>query len=563
MKKLLCLICSLILILSCVSPISVFANGQHSIFLVIFKDGEEISREQINTVNDNTEVSFSESVINSYNQADDVIDEVLIINNEYNEALVNGKNYIIKSDTDILLKTLTPCAITAASGGNGTVVGSGRYGKGQSVTLTASPNEGYVFENWCENGNRIVGAGETYTFTAEDDRRLIASFILESTYPLNMIKLLNGVEIERRTDESVGKGKPFSLADADFKKASEETDYFEGFFIKNNEYDEKMIANKEYIINSETDIIAKYSSMYTVNVSSDGNGTVYGEGKYGLGLPVTVKAVANIGYSFDGWYENGKRVTNAGASYTFTAAKNVTLVARFKSVDYNDGVPFGVSSLTDTLSKMMMKNLNVGASSALADKYVTSLTDDNDLSYASFYLLRAKQSKATKSSIKISWSKPQKAKKYVVYGAKCGKGNKYKKLGTTSSNTFTYKKLKKNTYYKLVVLAFDSNDSLVTCSTTLHIATAGGKNGNAKTVKLNKSNLKLKKGKSFKFKASAVKANKKQKLASHKPIRYYSSNTGVATVTKKGVIKAKGKGDCNIYAYAQNGVFKKIKVTVK
>lgn len=31
----------------------------------------------------------------------------------------------------------------------------------------------------------------------------------------------------------------------------------------------------------------------------------------------------------------------------------------------------------------------------------------------------------------------------------------------------------------------------------------------------------------------------------------------------KGVVKAKKKGTCYIYAYAQNGVYKKIKITVK
>ena len=33
--------------------------------------------------------------------------------------------------------------------------------------------------------------------------------------------------------------------------------------------------------------------------------------------------------------------------------------------------------------------------------------------------------------------------------------------------------------------------------------------------------------------------------------------------SSKGVIKGKKKGTCYIYAYAQNGVFAKIKVTIK
>ena len=41
-----------------------------------------------------------------------------------------------------------------------------------------------------------------------------------------------------------------------------------------------------------------------------------------------------------------------------------------------------------------------------------------------------------------------------------------------------------------------------------------------------------------------------------------STNTKIATVTKNGRIKAKKKGTCYIYVYAQNGVYKKIKVVV-
>ena len=42
-----------------------------------------------------------------------------------------------------------------------------------------------------------------------------------------------------------------------------------------------------------------------------------------------------------------------------------------------------------------------------------------------------------------------------------------------------------------------------------------------------------------------------------------SSNTKVATVTKKGVIKAKGIGTCKIYVVAVNGIWKTITVTVR
>ena len=56
---------------------------------------------------------------------------------------------------------------------------------------------------------------------------------------------------------------------------------------------------------------------------------------------------------------------------------------------------------------------------------------------------------------------------------------------------------------------------------------------------------------------------KKTAVKKHAPLRYESSNPKIAKVTAKGKIKALKKGKCYIYAYAQNGTFAKVKVTVK
>ena len=109
----------------------------------------------------------------------------------------------------------------------------------------------------------------------------------------------------------------------------------------------------------------------------------------------------------------------------------------------------------------------------------------------------------------------------------------------------------------------------------MYVFTAGGNKTytNAKSVKLNTSDGKIKKNKlilkvkgTYKIKASVKKADKKKKLmpASHvKTLRYRSSDPGVASVASSGKITAKKKGKCNIYVYAHNGVNKTIKVTVK
>ena len=56
---------------------------------------------------------------------------------------------------------------------------------------------------------------------------------------------------------------------------------------------------------------------------------------------------------------------------------------------------------------------------------------------------------------------------------------------------------------------------------------------------------------------------KDKKIRSHRGLAYESTKPSVAAVTKKGKIKAKSKGTCKIFVYAQNGVAKVIRVTVK
>ena len=62
---------------------------------------------------------------------------------------------------------------------SGTISGTGNYSFDESVTLTATPNEGYTFVYWAEGGAEVSTDAE-YTFTATDDRTLVANFNLNN-----------------------------------------------------------------------------------------------------------------------------------------------------------------------------------------------------------------------------------------------------------------------------------------------------------------------------------------------------------------------------------------------
>ena len=66
-------------------------------------------------------------------------------------------------------------SVSANPSNGGSVSGGGSYSSGSSVTVNASPNSGYAFVNWTENGT-LVSSSQSYTFNATANRTLVANF---------------------------------------------------------------------------------------------------------------------------------------------------------------------------------------------------------------------------------------------------------------------------------------------------------------------------------------------------------------------------------------------------
>lgn len=230
---------------------------------------------------------------------------------------------------------------------------------------------------------------------------------------------------------------------------------------------------------------------------------------------------------------------------------------------------YGVDSATAKLIYIYLTQNNISSeTSSLTEKVMTGtpVKGDGDYKGSNFGLLKAQTTKITKNSVTVKWNKVKNADGYIVYGAKCGAKSKYKVLKVVSGKTtsYTQKKLKKGTYYKYNIVAFKNiNGAKVTTAVSkkIHATTLGGKYGVAKSVKVNKTKATIKKGKTFKIKATEIKKDKTIKR--HRAVCYESSNTAVATVNAKGKVKGVKKGKCKIYVYAQNGVYKTVNITVK
>ena len=131
----------------------------------------------------------------------------------------------------------------------GNTSGGGLYNFNQTATLTATPNTGYSFVNWTENGSP-VSTTPSYTFNVTSNRTLVANFRINS---------------------------------------------------------------------------------FTISISSNPTqgGTTTGGGSYNFNQTATVSAIANTGYSFVNWTENGTPVSTT-PSYTFNVTDNRNLVANLE-----------------------------------------------------------------------------------------------------------------------------------------------------------------------------------------------------------------------------------------
>lgn len=214
--------------------------------------------------------------------------------------------------------------VSAAEGG--TASGGGEYEQGSSVTLTATPENGYRFIAWTENDEQI-STDENYTFIADHDRTIVAIFmpISKPTYTVHVSSAQGG------TVEGSGSYEEGELITVN---ATPDNDYR---FLYWEENGEQVSTDETFTFTADRDrtLVAKFTPIpkptYTVQVSSTQGGVAEGSGSYKEGETVTVNAVPDNGYRFRRWEENSVQVSTE-ARYSFAAETDRMLVAVFELI---------------------------------------------------------------------------------------------------------------------------------------------------------------------------------------------------------------------------------------
>ncbi|NJD11321.1 MAG: hypothetical protein FIB01_13095 [Gemmatimonadetes bacterium] len=235
--------------------------------------------------------------------------------------------------------TLNQYTITASASpaNGGSVSGGGTFNHGATVTLTATPTATWSLRDWTEGGT-VVSTSRTYTFTATNNRTLVANFVQAPSYDLRVTGLGTGTGtvtasgINCTITAGVTSGACYNTyidgTGLVLTAAPNASSTFVGWTGDCSgaglECGLRMTGgNKTATANFA---IKTYTIAASVNPA--GGGSVTGTGTVNHGATVTLTATPAANYSFASWTEGGS-VVGVDQTLTFTATANRTLVANF------------------------------------------------------------------------------------------------------------------------------------------------------------------------------------------------------------------------------------------
>ena len=205
----------------------------------------------------------------------------------------------------------------------GVLTGQNQYTYRQTCTVSATPNSGFTFLRWDDNGV-FVSPLNTFNFVVTENRKLTAIFQTNTYYQVT-------ATCDTSKGTVTGSGNYLYGATCTLT-ASPKTGY--EFDCWKNGTGDTLFDNTPYsfTVKESTTITGVFEpKRYTVTVSTTGGGTVSGGGEFEYNTQCTVTATPNSGYQFDGW-SDGSQVVSARQNYQFTVTGNVDLRALFSLI---------------------------------------------------------------------------------------------------------------------------------------------------------------------------------------------------------------------------------------
>ena len=210
---------------------------------------------------------------------------------------------------------------TVVPEGTGTIEGVGTYLYGEHVLLTAIPAEGFVFDNWTEDGE-VVSTNQSFSFTAQADRNLEANFsVLQLNITATAVPSNNGT-VEGAGTYAYGTTVTLTAIAA------------EGFELANWTENDSVVSTEPtltFVAQTDRNLVANFIIQMlhiTAECDPEGSSTITGAGDYNYGDPVVLTATPLGQFEFYNWTENGEEVSTQ-PTISFNAYDHRNLVAHF------------------------------------------------------------------------------------------------------------------------------------------------------------------------------------------------------------------------------------------
>lgn len=216
----------------------------------------------------------------------------------------------------------------------GTVSGDGVYEVDEICTLTATPNDDYIFVNWTMDGVE-VSAEETYSFVVEADMSLVANFELKTFEIVAMAEPNFAGMVE-------GNGV-YTIHDTCTLIATPATDYVFVNWTKDGEvvsteatFFFEVTEAATYVANFE---LMSFVITATANPATGGNevivdGQTSPAGTYYLGTMCNLIAIPGEDFVFVNWTKDGE-IISTDEIYWFNVVEDAAYVANFRRVRFD------------------------------------------------------------------------------------------------------------------------------------------------------------------------------------------------------------------------------------
>lgn len=207
---------------------------------------------------------------------------------------------------------------------------------GKEVTAVAVAAEGYVFVGWFAGESEDpVSTDAVYTFDAQSDLSLIAKFAELQSISVSCEK--GGIASFNNSEEKTLQLLPGE--EVTVVATPNEGREFVGWFNGNSETPISVDNIYTFTVSESVSLTAKFTSIVSINCTEGGN--VYFKEQSGSsisvspGTDVTIIAIPNEGYYFDGWFVDGcNTAISTDATYTIPVVEDIALTAK-----YIDNIP--------------------------------------------------------------------------------------------------------------------------------------------------------------------------------------------------------------------------------